>query len=157
MPMLTNAKHEAVAQAYVLDPHKIGWKAYKFVYPKASQHAAENGFGRLWKNEEFCGRIAELQGDVVKSVEITLESLICEAEEIRALAVQLKQMAGATSALKLKSELSGHYVQRKESTIKYGETDWSLDDLVTFINDARAGVQPARKAGNGSDKPDQIH
>jgi hypothetical protein len=41
MPVLENTKHEAVAQAYMADPAKVGWRAYKAVYPKSSRHAAE--------------------------------------------------------------------------------------------------------------------
>ena len=59
MPVLANAKHEAVALAYLADPEKIGWRAYKKVYPKSSQHAAETAFSRLLKNAEFSARVAE--------------------------------------------------------------------------------------------------
>jgi hypothetical protein len=52
MPVLSNSKHEAVAQAYLADPAKIGWRAYK-IYPKSSRHAAETMFGRMLKNVEF--------------------------------------------------------------------------------------------------------
>jgi hypothetical protein len=31
MPVLKNVKHEAVAQAYIADPAKVGWRAYKAV------------------------------------------------------------------------------------------------------------------------------
>jgi hypothetical protein len=54
MPVLSNQRHEGVAQAYIADPEKVGWKAYKKVYPKSSQHAAETGFSRLLlKNAEL--------------------------------------------------------------------------------------------------------
>ena len=59
MPVLANAKHEAVALAYLGDREKIGWRAYKKVYPKSSQHAAETAFSRLLKNAEFAARVAE--------------------------------------------------------------------------------------------------
>jgi hypothetical protein len=157
MPILKNQRHEAVAQAYVLDPHKVGWKAYKFVYQKASEHAAECGFTRLYKDVVFCERIAELHAEAAQNAEITLESLLREAEETRQLALKLEHTSAAVSALKLKSELSGHYVQRKESTIKHSETDWSLDDLVTFINDSREGMRPDRKTNGGGAKPDIVH
>jgi phage terminase small subunit len=59
MAVLKNAKHEAVALAYLADPEKIGWRAYKKVYPKSSQHAAETAFSRLLNNVEFAARVAE--------------------------------------------------------------------------------------------------
>jgi hypothetical protein len=61
MPVLKNAKHEAVALAYLADPEKIGWRAYQKVYPKSSQHASEVAFSRLLKNAEFASRVAETQ------------------------------------------------------------------------------------------------
>jgi hypothetical protein len=114
VPILPNQRHEALAQAYVSDPHKIGWRAYQSVYPKSSQHAAETGFSRLLKNAEFCARIAELQAEAAADAKITLESLLREAAEIQTAATNAKQYAAANSALKLKAELSGYYVQRKE-------------------------------------------
>jgi hypothetical protein len=58
MPVLSNQRHEAVAQAYIADPERIGWKAYKQVYPNSSQYAAETGFSRLLlKNAEFASRL----------------------------------------------------------------------------------------------------
>jgi phage terminase small subunit len=60
MTILANIKHEAVALAYIADPEKVGWRAYRSVYPKSSRHAAECGFTRLQKNVEFAERIAEL-------------------------------------------------------------------------------------------------
>jgi hypothetical protein len=32
MPTLANAKQEAVAQAYIADPEKIGWRAYLLIH-----------------------------------------------------------------------------------------------------------------------------
>jgi hypothetical protein len=114
MPVLSNQRHEALAQAFVSDPHKIGWRAYQSVYPKSSQHAAETGFSRMLKKAEFSARVAELQAEAAADAKITLESLLREAAEIQTAAISAKQYAAANSALKLKAELSGHYVQRKE-------------------------------------------
>lgn len=79
MPVLKNAKHEAVAQAYVADREHIGWRAYKAAYPKSSKHAAETAFGRLLKNAEFKARVDELlgaaAGDAVMSAREVLEEL----------------------------------------------------------------------------------
>jgi len=60
MTTLANAKHEQVALAYIADPERIGWRAYRSVYPKSSRRATETCFGRLLKNVEFSARIAEL-------------------------------------------------------------------------------------------------
>jgi hypothetical protein len=115
MPVLSNQRHEGVAQAYIADPEKVGWRAYKSVYPNSSQHAAETGFSRLLlKNAEFASRVAELQGAAAANAEITLGSLLREVGEIQQAAMAAKQYSAANGAVKLKAELSGHYVQRKE-------------------------------------------
>lgn len=58
MTPLTNAKHEAVALAYLTDPEKVGWRAYQSVYPKSSRTAAEVAFSRLLKNAKFSAQRA---------------------------------------------------------------------------------------------------
>jgi phage terminase small subunit len=114
VPILSNQRHEAVALAYIADPQKIGWRAYQSVYPKSSQHAAETLFSRMLKKVEFCARVTELQAGAAADAEITLEGLLREVEEARKMAMSLSQSSAAVAAIKLKSELSGHYVQRKE-------------------------------------------
>jgi hypothetical protein len=114
VPILSNQRHEAVALAYIADPQKIGWRAYQSVYPKSSQHAAETMFSRMLKKVEFRARVAELQAGAAAEAEITLESLLRESEEARRMAMSLNQSSAAVAAIKLKAELSGHYVQRKE-------------------------------------------
>src|SRR5262245_58241009 len=107
MSVLSNQRHEALAQVFVADPERIGWKAYRKIYPKASQHAAETGFSRLLlKNAEFASRVAELQQSAAASAEITLQSLLQEADEIQRAAMSVKQYVAANGALKLKAELS---------------------------------------------------
>jgi hypothetical protein len=124
VPILSNQRHEAVALAYIADPQKIGWRAYQSVYPKSSQHAAETMFSRMLKKVEFCARVAELQAGAAADAEITLESLLREAEEARKMAMSLSQSSAAVAAIKLKAELSGHYVQRKEDvTLRRSEVE----------------------------------
>jgi hypothetical protein len=145
--MLSNQRHEALAQAYVSDPHKIGWRAYQSVYPKSSQHAAETGFSRLLKNAEFCARIAELQAEAAADAKITLESLLREATDIQSAAMSAKQYAAANSALKLKAELSGYYVQRKEDVTprrSATEIDARLRELLAAGDQAGGGAITGR-------------
>src|SRR5260370_32043021 len=78
MPVLANGKHEAVAVAYIADPERIGWRAWKKVYPKSARDTAENCFSRLMKKDEFSARIAELaeaaaQGAVMAAREVLEE------------------------------------------------------------------------------------
>src|SRR5262245_13027023 len=60
MTILTNAKHEAVAQTFIADRERVGWRAYRAAYPETSQRAAVTGFSRLLANADFSARIAEL-------------------------------------------------------------------------------------------------
>jgi len=76
--ILANTKHEAVALAYLADPEKIGWRAYRKVYPKSSHQAAEVAFSRLLRNAKFSVRLAELharaaQGAVMAAQEVLEE------------------------------------------------------------------------------------
>jgi phage terminase small subunit len=78
MTVLANAKHEAVALAYIADPERIGWRAWHKVYPKSSQGAAEVAFSRLLRNAKFSARVAELaeaaaQGAVMAAREVLEE------------------------------------------------------------------------------------
>jgi len=68
----------------------------------------------MLKKAEFSARVAELQAEAAADAKITLENLLREAAEIQTAAISAKQYAAANSALKLKAELSGYYIQRKE-------------------------------------------
>jgi hypothetical protein len=166
MPVLTNQRHEGVAQAYIADPEKVGWRAYKSVYPKSSQHAAETGFSRLLlKNAEFSARVAELQQSAAAGAEITLQGLLQEADGIQRAATAARQYSAANGALKLKAELSGHYVQRKEDVSpkrSQAQIDAELRELLAGGYPAEAGRAASRtaepgNAGPGNREPDRIH
>jgi phage terminase small subunit len=82
MTILTNAKHEAVALAYIADPEKVGWRAYSKVYPKSSRHTAENCFSRLMKKEEFVARIAELSKEAAQGAVMTAQAVLEELTKL---------------------------------------------------------------------------
>jgi hypothetical protein len=119
MPALSNARHEAVALAYIADSERIGWRAYKDVDPKCSQHGAETGFSRMLKNVEFCNRVAELQAGAADNAEITLSGLLREIADNQKAAFVAGQHSAVNAAIKLKAELSGHYVQRSADVTTY--------------------------------------
>ena len=75
MGVLENSKHEAVVRALLVDPEAVGWRAYRSVYRKCSQRAAETGFTRLMKNPEFASRVAELKG-------VAAEGAVLRAREV---------------------------------------------------------------------------
>jgi hypothetical protein len=91
-------------------------------------------------------RLAEAAAEA----EITLESLLREVEEARRMAMSLKQSSAAVAAIKLKSELSGHYVQRKEDVTprrSEAEIDARLRELL-------AGGDQAGSSGPAGTAPD---
>jgi phage terminase small subunit len=82
MTTLTNAKHEAVAQAFIADSERIGWRAYHQVYPESSKHTAENCFSRLMKKDEFSARIAELAEQAAQVAVMTAHEVLVELTKI---------------------------------------------------------------------------
>lgn len=65
---LSNAKHEAVLQAYFADPARVGFRAYLVVYPKSSGAAAKTAFSRLLKNADFAARLKHLDAAITEQV-----------------------------------------------------------------------------------------
>jgi hypothetical protein len=112
MPILPNQRHERFAQEVAQG--KSAGEAYRLAGYRAANHSAETAGPRLLKNVEVQQRIVELQQKVARKAEITLESLLREAADIQKAAISAKQYAAANGALKLKAELSGHYVLRKQ-------------------------------------------
>jgi hypothetical protein len=96
----------------------------------------------LLKNAEFAARVAELQGAAATNAEITLGSLLREVGEIQQAAMAAKQYSAANGAVKLKAELSGHYVQRKEDVTPHrseAEIIARLHQIVGSADEARSG------------------
>jgi hypothetical protein len=58
--------------------------------------------------------VAEIQANAAERAEVTVESLIREAEEVRRLAVECKQYSAAVSAIKEIGILSGKRIERRE-------------------------------------------
>lgn len=83
---LRNAKHEAVLQAFISDPNRLGSKAYLVVYPQSSERAAQVAFGRLMRNAAFEGRLKFLESAVtavaVKESGVTIAETVAELAKI---------------------------------------------------------------------------
>lgn len=80
--MLANAKHEAVALAYLADPHKIGWRAYRQVYPKSSRKSAEEAFSRLSRNVKFAARVAETHKEAAQATVMAAQEVLEELSKL---------------------------------------------------------------------------
>ena len=111
MPILRNTRHEMFAQ--FLAQGKSATGAYVEAGYKDSESARFRA-SRLRTNGNVQKRIDELKQKVAKKMEITQESLIAEAEEIRELAIRDKQYNAALGAVKEKGILSGKRVEKSE-------------------------------------------
>ena len=105
MPPLPNTRHEKYAQE--LATGKSASEAYSCAgYQRHRQNAA-----RLRTNDDIRRRMIELQDAAARSTEITIESLLDEAEEARLLALANKHPSAMVSATMLKAKLSGLLVK----------------------------------------------
>lgn len=82
MAALSNAKHEAVAQAYIADRERIGWRAYQSVYPRSSQRAAVTSWSALLDNPDFSARLAELAEAAAQGAVMTANEVLAELTKI---------------------------------------------------------------------------
>jgi hypothetical protein len=112
MTPLKNGRQEKFAQAIAAGRTQA--EAYSLAGYEGQPGAMDAHASRLVRNGKVSARIAELQQRTAKKAEITLEGLLDEASDIQRAAFESGQFAAANSALKLKAELSGYYVQRKE-------------------------------------------
>ena len=110
MPALTNPKHERFAQE--LAKGKTATEAYVIAGYKLSEQNAH----RLTRNDEVKTRVAEIVDRGAIRSEITLASLMQEAGEIQAAAMEAKQLSAATAALTIKAKLAGLWVDKAENT-----------------------------------------
>jgi phage terminase small subunit len=111
MPILRNTRHERFAQ--LLAQGKSATEAYVGAGYKDSKYARCTA-SHLATNRNVQERVDELKQKVAKKMEITQESLIAEAEEIRELAIRDKQYNAALGAVKEKGILSGKRVEKSE-------------------------------------------
>lgn len=143
MPVLKNPKHERLAQE--LAKGRSATDAME-----AAGYSDPRNSTRLTKNDEIQARVAELQERGAKRVEVTVESLIAEAEEARQLALAKGQCAAAVAATREKGVLSGKRIERSEMG-KPGDFDRMDDDeLDAFI----ARRQAALGGGNSRTGPE---
>lgn len=108
MPVLSNARHERFAQEIA------GGENITNAHEKAGYKRHEGNASTLAGHPDIKARVEEIRAKVVAKMAITAESLAEEASELQRLAAADKQYGPANAALKLKAELLGKYVQRKE-------------------------------------------
>jgi len=139
MPVLSNAKHERFAQELAKG------KSQADAYATAGYKPSEPNASRLTRNDKVAARVAEILGRGAKRAEVTVESLMAEADEIRLAAFEAAQYAAANGALTLKAKLSGKLVDRQEIG-KPGDFErMSEHDLAEWVRTETAALGLGRE------------
>lgn len=142
MAPLSNGRHEKFAQAIAAG--KTREDAY--IAAGYSEVGARANASRLIANDSVKARLAELQNASAKRAEITLESLLAEADAIQQQARAAGQLGAANAALKLKSELTGIYTQRVKNDTTVTHEQSALEKVIAHLEsrgDGRIEVVPA--------------
>jgi phage terminase small subunit len=85
MSPLSNNRRERFAQG--IAKGLSATESYRQAGYGSRGHAAEVGANQILRNSEVRERLAELQGKAAKRNEVSVDSLICELEEARQLAL----------------------------------------------------------------------
>lgn len=107
MPVLSNQRWERFAQELAK-----GKSATEAMHDAG--YSDPRNSTRLTKNDEIRARVAELQQRGAARAEVTVETLLAEAEEARQLAISLNNPAAAVAAIREKGVLSGKRIERSE-------------------------------------------
>jgi phage terminase small subunit len=143
LPALTNPRHERFAQE--LAKGKSADEAYQVAGYKADRSNA----AKLTTKNHVLTRVAELVERGAIRAEVTLQSLIDEAEEVRLKAIEWRQGASAIAAIKEKGVLTGLRVEKSERKNINDTSDMADDELADI---ARTGRDGAVAAPQGKEK-----
>ena len=151
MPVLANPRHEIFVQSIVkgVNPRE----AYKSAgYDVKSEASADVSASRLLSSDKIKTRIAEIQSRSAEKVEVSVASLINEAELVRVAAMECGQLSAAIAAIKEKGVLSGKRIEKQETGKPGDFSRMNDDELREFVaSRARAiGVGVSRTGIAGS-------
>lgn len=104
---------------------------------------------KLANTSEVQARVLEITSAGAQIAEVTVASLIEEAEAARILAMGANQASAAVAAIREKGVLSGKRIERAETGRPGDFTKMSSDELADFIK-ARAGRVGASVPGVGT-------
>lgn len=128
MPALSNAQHEAFAQACAQGASKA--EAYrKAGYKTKTVEAASANAIRLLKNDKVASRVAELQREAAMKADITREWLLEQGKAILTAAMNDSSHAASVAALKELGVLSGERVEKSDNTQRHNLGNMSDDEL----------------------------
>jgi len=138
MPVLTNPKWEIFAQELAKGATQSE------AYGAAGYSPQRSNAARLITNDSIVSRVAELQAIAGANAEVTIESLIREADELQRLARTSGQYSASITALTAKAKLAGLWVEKSESTrIQRQPTDLTDEEIVDRIAKLRGAFAPA--------------
>jgi phage terminase small subunit len=105
----------------------------------------------LKANQSILDRIEELLSGAAARAEVTVESLIAEAEECRAAALEAGQFAAVIAAVREKGILSGKRMERQEIRYKnesiYNLSDDELIHIIATGGGERQTALPTKRYG----------
>ncbi len=132
MPVLKNARHERFAQ------NKAKGMSATEAYEKAGYKRNDGSAGRLHRNAQVKGRIAELQNRAAEKTGYTIVKATAELEEARQLAATEKNPAAMVSASMGKAKVNGLLVDKHLVGMKRIE-DMNANELRTLLGIMETG------------------
>jgi phage terminase small subunit len=147
MPVLSNSKHELFAQELAKG------KTADAAYVSAGYSPNRGNATTLKANQSILDRVEELLSGAAARAEVTVESLLAEAEQCRAAALEAGQFSAVIAAVKEKGILSGKRMERQEIRYKNGSIyDLSDDELIHIATGggARQTALPTKRYGTSN-------
>lgn len=128
MPVLANPKHELFAQELAKG------KTADAAYVSAGYSPNRGNATTLKANQSILDRVEELLSGAAARAEVTVESLIAEAEQCRSAALEAGQFSAVIAAVKEKGILSGKRMERQEIRYKKESIyNFSDEELIHII------------------------
>lgn len=147
--MKLTPKQEAFAKAYIETGNAS--EAYRQAgYSGGSPKTVNEAASRLLKNSKVAARIAGIQAEHQKRHEVTVDSLVAELEQARALAMKIEAPAPMVAATMGKGKLLGLVVDKAEHTGKGGKdlipdkpiTPFELARYMAFVLEQASARKP---------------
>jgi hypothetical protein len=114
MPALANPRHERFARYFL--KYGVAAVAYrKAGYNPTTRNSLDASASQLLRVPKVQSRIKEIKRQMNTRTRITIESLLHDLAEDRALARETKQVSAAIAATQLSAKLVGLLIDRKES------------------------------------------
>ncbi|HWK68595.1 MAG TPA: terminase small subunit [Rhizobiaceae bacterium] len=110
--MLANPRHESFVQNII--EGMPASRAYVAAGFRARGNSAETAAGRLLRNVQISARLAELRARHSRRHDITVDDIVRQLDEDRALAQRLGQASAAVQATVAKAKIAGLVVDRRE-------------------------------------------